>query len=395
MRQKSNDSRRIFASTVSVLLCAVLLASCGGKASSSQPANAQAKKITVHEATPEQATKIKGFYEQAKVGKVIASKVDQKFVSAKYMVTGLVNSDCQVSETADTGLLIATVSGNAAISVNMIPGVQSTKKAVENLQQGITAAYSQEGTGGTFEGMLLGYKSTIIPFVGKQGEEAVNGFASAFIANQSLYSVNCMLNAAATKNELDLMEKIIASLQILKPEKTDNTAKTATYVDPYASYKTYDPYLYAYVLGQMAYDEYEKAFNEYYATIDIATWDDLPYDYYSWYEGDYSAWNEEGDYVADWDYYDDDDYWSWGWDEDTDWSFYDTYADYYSEEAYDSLTNFYDDSANYDDTYTANEEWDFGEEFDNTWEDYDTDSYEETSYEYDDYYDDYYYGDEE
>lgn len=388
MEKVSRKIAKMFASAMSILLCIAMLTACGEKTDSSS--SAKTKAIVPHEATQEQIDMIIGERQQALEGKVISSKVDQKFVNTNYMLTGLVNSDCTIIEDAENGLLITVPSENAAIQINLVPGIQNAAKAVSNLQQLITTNYSQEGTGGTFQSSLLGYNATIIPFSANVDNEVINGFASAFIANQSLYTLNLLYYSTATDNELELLQKIIPSLQIIKPAAVDTSTKKATYADPYASYKTYDPYLYYYVSGECTYDDYLAAFTDYYASIDISSWDSLPYEYYTWYDGDYSTYTEE-DYVADWDYYDEEDYWSWGWDEEDDWAFYDEYEDYYSDDYYDELDNYYEEADYEYEDYTADEEFEFTDDFDSTWEDVDLGSYEESDYEYEDYYDDFYY----
>jgi DNA-directed RNA polymerase subunit beta' len=389
MRKIFKKSKSFMVLALIITLSTGLISACGGGDGAATSTSATAKKMTPHEATQEQKDVILGLHQQAAEGKVTTT-VDQKFVNTNYMLTGLVNTDCMISEN-ENGLIISVPSGNAAIQINLVPGIQNSTTAVNNLQQLVTTNYSQEGTGGTFQASLMGYNATIIPFTANVDNQIVNGFASAFIANQSLYSVNLLYYSTASQNELDLISKVLPSLQVIKPKSVDTNTKKATYTDPYASYKTYDPYLYYYISGEWAYEDYLAAFNAYYDAIDLATWDSLPYEYYNWYEGDYNGYTAE-DFAADWDYYDDEDYWSWGWDEADDWAFYDEYADYYSEDYYDQLGNYFEENSDYDAEYTADESFDFSGDFDTTWEDVDLSSYDESSYEYNDYYDDYYYG---
>jgi hypothetical protein len=393
MKNKFIKIKQLFAFVLSLSLCMTLLSACGDEsASTATSAAATTKKMTPHEATQEQKDTILAVRQQATEG-MVNTTVDQKFVSTNYMLTGLVNTDCVMDEN-ENGLIISVPSGNAAIQINFVPGIQNATTAVNNLQTLVTQNYSQEGTGGTFQTSLLGYNATVIPFTANLDNQIVNGFASAFIANQSLYSINLFYYSTASANELELISKVLPSLQIIKPTSVDNSTKKASYTDPYASYKSYDPYLYYYISGEWTYDDYLAAFNAYYDSIDIALWEELPYEYYSWYEGDYSGYTEE-DFAADWDYYDEDDYWSWGWDEAEDWAFYDEYADYYSEDYYDDLTNYYEEYEDYAVDYTADEAFEFSDDFDSTWEDVELTTYDESAYEYDDYYDDYYYGGED
>jgi hypothetical protein len=395
MKKIFKNIKQLFTLAISISLCVTMLASCGDTSdstTSTTSSDAAVQTMTPHEATQEQKDVIIGMRQQAAEGKVITT-VDQKFVNTNYMVTGLINTDCIVTEDSTNGLLISVPSGNAVIQINLVPGVQNYTAAVNGMQEIITTNYSQEGTGGSFEASLLGYNATVIPFTANMDNQIVNGFTSVFIANQSLYSLSLLYYSTASTNELELLQNVIPSLQIIKPTTVDDSTKVATYTDPYASYKTYDPFLYYYISGEWTYEEYLAAFNEYYYGIDISSWENLPYSYYSWYEGDYSAYTADA-FVADWDYYGEDDYWSWGWDETDDWSFYDEYADYYSEDYYDELGYYYDEYADYDVDYTADEQFEFTEDFDSTWEDVELQSYEEVDYEYDDYYDDYYYGDD-
>ncbi len=395
MKNKFKKMKQFFALVLSISLCIGMITACGDEsestASTSSTSSGTTQEMKPHEATQEQKDLIMGVRQQATEGKV-QTTVDQKFVNADYMLTGLINTDCVMTED-ENGLMISVPSGNAAIQVFIVTGVQNATTAANNLQTLVTQNYSQEGTGGTFQTSLLGYNATVVPFTANLDGQIVNGFSSVFVANQSLYSLNLLYYSTASENELDLLSKVLPSLQIIKPTSVDNSTKKASYTDPYASYKTYDPYLYYYISGEWTYDDYLAAFNSYYDTIDVSLWEDLPYNYYSWYEGDYSGYTE-ADFAADWDYYDEDDYWSWGWDETDDWAFYDEYADYYSEDYYDELGYYYDEYADYDVDYTADETYEFTDDFDSTWEDVDLTVYDESEYAYDDYYDDYYYSDD-
>ncbi len=372
------------------------LTACGesdsGSTSEQVQTESASKKIVPHEATQEQADMILAERQQAVEGKVLSSKVDQKFVNKDFMVTGLVNTDCSMA-VDENGLSISVPSGNAAIFVSVTPGIQNATRAASSLQDYVTANYSQEGTGGTYTGTVFGYNATVIPFTTNLDNQIVNGFASVFIANQSLYRVSFLYYSTASQNELDLMSKVFPSIQIIKPVKVDNSSKKAVYTDPYAGYKVYDPYLYYYISGAMAYEDYLAAFEDYYSYFDLAMWDAMPYDFYSWYDGTYDGYTEE-DFIADYNYYDDEDYWNWGWDDDTDWTFYDAYQDYYDAAYYSELEDYYatygDDIAD----YSIGEEADFSDEYGDTWQDIDLSGYEESDYEYADYYDDYYSSDD-
>ncbi|MDR1589314.1 MAG: hypothetical protein LBS51_03895 [Oscillospiraceae bacterium] len=302
--------------------------------------------------------------------------VDSLFQYQPLLLEMLVNEDV-VIETEDDGITLTSSAGNAGINITMFPGVQNLGKVVE-LIPGIIESQWGVSDAEITDGYLFGAKAkrATSAFVTADGATGV-GSVSAAIANQSLYLLTLMFADQMSPSEGELFINLVASLNVLVPKEVDQTAKTAKYE---TKYPTAPP------APQTAEVKSTPA----------TQWEYLPYYYYSdpgdylpdyFYEPDYNYWSDPGDY------------WSWGWDDDSDWYFYDEYSDYYEYEYYESYDDYYDedwydyysdydpyDEYDYYDEYLT-EEYGYGEDYADYYDSYDEAS--GTYFDSGDYYDDY------
>jgi len=286
----------------------------------------------------------------------VNTSLDSKYVSKDYMVTMLLNADCVVKEDKKA-IVIATPSEKSMVVLKLYPGVQNLAAAANNVQAGILSNYENGQAGQISDGYMFGQRAKLVPFTCTNQGTPVEGLATATIANQSLYTLTVVFDSKVSQSERDLVQNVIDSMKVIVPEKVDQKTKKAVYKDPYAQYTVY--------------------YGEHYDWYEINEWDVLPYYYYAWWDGDYSAWNDPAYFQPDYDYYaDDTGYWSWGWDEEDEWAFYSTYADYYDYAYYEELPDYSEDFS-YDEAYDpwtdVEEEWQYYEENDGV-DPYDSDA---------------------
>lgn len=253
-------------------------------------------------------------------GTDVAVIIDTKFVSKDYMLTTLTNSDCTITED-ETGLNFYTE--NSAINVSITPGIQNLASISTYMQASVPSFFADGQAGEISDGYLFGYRAKLIDFTCTIDGVPCEGMLALSIVNQSLYMMSILVNEQTTPQELELMQATISNMVILSPTSVDSATQQATYTDPYADYTNY-------------YSD-----DDYY---DISTWYYLPYEYYAWCQLDYATWTDPTLFEPDWDYYSDENtYWTWGWDGESYWAFYDEYSNYYDEYYYEEQTDYYED----------------------------------------------------
>jgi len=304
----------------------------------------------------------------------VSEVADQYYLNDKLMIEMLINNDVTVKDAAD-GFVIGTKTGKTSMSVNFRPGIQNLNAAGDMLRDAVKQAHPKAQLEEMQDSSLFGVraKSCRFAFAADKEGETFKGTAAAAIVNQSFYNLILIIDPQASQNEIQLMNKVMASINILRPAAVDEGSKTAKYESQYQE--------------KIQKKEVKPAPKS--SKKQVSEWDMLPYAYYSW-------WSDPGDYYdypswyfePDWDYYGDYDYyWDWGWDSD-DWWFYDEYGDYYDWDYYQDFDDYwYNYEYDWDD-YDYYDWWDD----DGWWDDYDPwsdpgDYYDE--YDYYDYYDDY------
>lgn len=351
-------SRRILALILSLIMVCSLFVGCGGSdKSTKETSKSEEKASTSTEAAPEKSDS----GDQKPVGQEVNTIVDGKFVSKSYMLTTLTNTDVQISETKEM-LSLCTPSENAMAFVNIFPGLQNFEVTAQYIHDNVPTFFQNGVAMDVVDGYLFGARAKLIPYTCTFGDIPLQGIYAVTIVNQTMYTLTYLYSVNASESEIALMNSIVTSMQILKPQVVDQTTKKAAYVDPYPEVTVnYYPQIYFPDLYE-SYDDYE-----YY---DISAWDYLPYDCYDWCDIDYSAYDESF-FTPDYDYYEDEtQYWDWGWDEEESWEFYEEYEEVYTYESYDE----YED-------YSVDFEYD-----DTSWEETEETYYEEDYFEsYDEY----------
>jgi len=324
-----SKSRKGMALILSILMACNVLVGCGGKDESTEVVSKSEEKAK------EQAN-----IEEKAVGEEVNPDVDGKYVSKSYMLTTLTNADVKISETKDM-LSLSTPSENAMAFVNIFPGLQNYEVAANYIHDNVSNFFENGVPSDVVDGYLFGARAKLIPFTCTFGEVPLQAIYAVTIVNQTMYTLTYLYSENASESEIQLMNNVVSSIQILKPQAVDQTSKKAAYVDPYQDVKVY---YYPEIYFPDIYDSYDDYF--YY---DISAWDYLPYDCYDWSIIDYSAYDESF-FMPDYDYYEDEsEYWAWGWDEEQDWEFYDEYETNYSYESYDEYED-YSVGFEYDDT---------------------------------------------
>lgn len=293
--------------------------------------------------------------EEATATTVVSSKVNELYQSQTLMMEMLVNEDCVIDETGDM-LIIGTPDGLAQVSVTFIPGVQNlgaTAELIPTILESNNAIF-QEVNDGVIFGERAKHCTYSIP---DGGGGSIEGFLATAIVNSSLYMLDVEFAMGCTDEDADLVTNVFTTMNVLTPVSVDRETKTATYETKYpdtkpakAAEKTYKP---------------------------VVEWVYLPYYYYAWdYDFDYSAYDSIF-YEPDWNYYSDGTWWSWSWDENGNWGFYDEYGDWYAEDYY----GYYDDYYNYDPYSDPGDYYDYQSDPG----DYYEESYDSSYDSYDDY----------
>ena len=305
----------------------------------------------------------------------VNTTLDSKYVSKDYMIAMKVNADCIVEEDKEA-ITIKTPSMKSLLVLKIYPGVQNLQASANNLAASIATNYTDGQAGQMTDGFMFGQRAKLVPFTCTSDGETFVGLSVATIANQSLYTLTVIFDGEVSESDLTLMQNVISGMVVLQPDVVDPATKKAAYKDPYPELDVY--------------------YGEYFDWYDIAAWEYLPYEYYAWWDGDYSAWDDAFYFEPDYNYYDDGSfYWSWGWDEEADWIFYDAYADYYDMAYYEALNSYYDDwDDEYDPWSDVTAEWEdpsYYAEDDEYYEEDNSDYYEEDDSDYyeEDYSEDY------
>ena len=313
----------------------------------------------------------------------ISTEVAELYQSQKLMLEMLVNENCVIEDTGDS-ISVSSPDGMAYVGVSFVPGIQNLGETATLIPQILEAnnAVSEE----IMDGVLFGAraKHCVYSMEDEEGNPVQGIFATAII-NSSLYMMDVAFAPECTDEDASLIVNVFSSMNVLTPTSVDAQAKTAVYQTKYpdaapakAAEKTYVP---------------------------VVEWVYPPYYYYSWYSDyDYPMY-DSAFYEPDWDYYLDGGWWSWDWDDEDYWGFYDEYGDWYSEDYYDYYDYYYDydpysDPGDYYDYYYDYDPYsDPGDYYDyDPYSDpgdyYDYDSYSDPGDYYDDYdysYDDYDY----
>ncbi|MFT3983464.1 MAG: hypothetical protein QM697_06135 [Lachnospiraceae bacterium] len=253
---------------------------------------------------------------------IISTEVSELYQSQTLMMEMLVNEDCVIEDTGDT-LMVSTPDGFAQVGISFIPGIQNLGATAELIPAVLESnnAVPEE----VKDGVIFGERAKHCTYSLPDGEGgSTEGFFATAIVNSSLYMLDVEFAMGCTDEDGELITNVFSSMNILTPTSVDQEAKTATYETKYpeakpakAAEKTYQP---------------------------VTEWVYLPYYYYAWdYGFDYSVYDSLF-YEPDWNYYTDGNWWSWSWDDDGSWGFYDEYGDWYAEDYY----SYYDDYYDYD-----------------------------------------------
>lgn len=250
----------------------------------------------------------------------ISTEVAELFQSQKLMLEMLVNENCVIEDTGDS-ISVSSPDGMAYVGVSFVPGIQNLGETATLIPQILEAnnAVSEE----IMDEVLFGAraKHCVYSMEDEEGNPVQGIFATAII-NSSLYMMDVAFAPECTDEDASLIVNVFSSMNVLTPTSVDAQAKTAVYQTKYpdaapakAAEKTYVP---------------------------VVEWVYPPYYYYSWYSDyDYPMY-DSAFYEPDWDYYLDGGWWSWDWDDEGYWGFYDEYGDWYSEDYYDYNDYYYD-----------------------------------------------------
>ncbi len=322
----------------------------------------------------------------------LSTVLDQYYANDMFMIEMLVNEDIIITE-QEASLIFMTPQEHAAIVLCIIPGVQNLSLVGDLAKSMVTGAFETAQVGEIEDAFLFGARAKMVEYQVADSDPPLTGIQATGIVNQSCYMMNAMFYDGITAEEGRLMIDMFSSINVLVPQNVDQQAQTASYVSKYEQ--------------ELSSSAVKPAKSTKAQTV--TEWVYLPYDYYSWWGdyGDTSGGYAQSYYEPDWNYYSDPgDYWSWGWDADEDWGFYDDYGDYYDYDTYWEYQDYYDDwdgGGGYGSDYAEYYDWalesnDAGWEEDYYYEDYsDPGDYYYDDYDYysdpGDYYyeDDYYY----
>ncbi|WP_099467960.1 hypothetical protein [Konateibacter massiliensis] len=319
----------------------------------------------------------------------VSTEVSELYQSQTLMLEMLVNETCVIEDTGDM-LTIATPDGMAYISVGFVPGIQNLGATASLLPALLQESYNAT-VGEVSDGSLFGARAKRCNYsVAQEDGSQVEGVFAAAVVNQSLYMMDAAFLTGCTDEDAELIINIFSSMNVLMPTSVNTETKTATYESKYPNAAP------------------SKAAQTTY--VPVTEWVYLPYYYYGWdLDYDYTIYDASF-YEPDWNYYSDGNWWSWAWDDNGDWGFYDEYGDWYSEDYYsyyadyydgydpysdpgDYYDYYYDDYDYYSDPGDTYDDYDYYSDPGDTYDDYDYYSDPGDTYDYDDSYIDYDYGD--
>lgn len=253
---------------------------------------------------------------------VVSAEVSELYQSQSLMMEMLVNEDCVIEDKGDT-IMVRTPDGLAQVGISFIPGIQNleaTAALIPAVLENVNAVPAE-----IKDGVIFGERAKHCTYSLPDGEGgSTEGFFATAIVNSSLYMLDVEFAMGCTDEDGALITNVFNSMNVLKPANVNQETKTATYETKYPEAKP----------AKSAEKTYKP----------VVEWVYLPYYYYAWdSDFDYSDYDSMF-YEPDWNYYSDGNWWSWSWDEEISWGFYDAYGDWYSEDYY----SYYDDYYDYD-----------------------------------------------
>ena len=321
--------KKILLSVAAVSIC-LLFAGCGSNAEAVDTDTTVVEETTdTQEATETEETMA------TETSASISTEVGELYQSQNLMLEMLVNENCVIEDTGDT-ITVMAPDGFACVNISFVPGIQNLGKTATMIPEVLKENGAVPGE--VEEGVLFGARANhcSYTFSGENGSESYGIFAASII-NSSLYMANVVFAPGCNDADAELIINVFSSINVLSPVSVDTETKTATYE---TKYPTVTP---------------AKAVQKTY--VPVVEWVYPPYYYYDWYSDfDYSIYDASY-YEPDWDYYLDGAWWSWDWDEDGHWGFYDEYGYWYEEDYYDYYDYYYD----YDPYSDPGDYYDYGD----------------------------------
>ena len=303
---------------------------------------------------------------------VVSTEVSELYQSQSLMMEMLVNEDCVIEDNGDT-IMVRTPDGLTQVGISFIPGIQNleaTAALIPIVLESFNAVPEE-----IEDGVIFGERAKHCTYSLPDGEGgSTEGFFATVIVNSSLYLLDVEFAMGCTDEDVALITNVFHSVNILKPTSVNQETKTATYETKYPEAKP----------AKSAKKTYKP----------VVEWVYLPYHYYAWdSDFDYSDYDSIF-YEPDWNYYSDGNWWSWSWDEDESWGFYDAYGDWYSEDYYSYYDDYYDydpysDPGDYyyEEEYSDPGDYYYEEEYSDPGDYYYEEEYSDPGDYYDDYYD--------
>ncbi len=312
---------KIFSILLSFIVIFALLTACSPDAADSGQPQADA----VSEPEVRQETEAEPAPSEAAAPADVSPDVNQLYVNQNYMLEMLINDSCTVEDDGAGALTVLVPSQNAALLLNFKPGIQNLAASGNMMHSALAATFPNGQLSDLTDCYFFGERAKKCDFFADMDDGTqMGGVGVTSIVNQSMYYAQVIFADATTANEAALITNVLASMNILRPVAVDANTQKAAYQSRYK--------------GVAPAPNYQQEY------VPPDEWYYLPYYYYSWWD-DYGTYQMYGPeyYEPDWDYYSDGAYWSWGWDTEDDWGFYDDYEDAYGTSAYGACEDYYSD----------------------------------------------------
>lgn len=251
------------------------------------------------------------------------SEPDLAFYDSERMVGLLVSEECEITEEGNQ-IYVDSPSGEAAVLVEVFPGIQNIAGFTNTFREGLIAQESDSQVSEVEESDDLAQAAYAFNMSYDDEDSSYNYDYYVMGANQSAYLITFIYDPDSENEEIDYMEETLYSIEPLVPETVNYDNLSASYKEMFKKYAASDLSHSdsATDITALPYEGYGEF------------WRDDLYDSY-----DFDLYQEENLQADSFTYPDLGKFWSYSWDKDRKWKFYEEHPGFYQKGALNEEAN--------------------------------------------------------